>query len=564
MKSVNGINWQINSIPERLILKNQQNFNISYLLSKIFLDNKYTDEEIHNSIYKTPIQEINYQNHDFENAANLVTDCLINKKKILIFGDYDVDGYSSTYLLYDYFITHKLNCDYFIPDRLSDGYGPNVSLLRKLISKSNYDLVIFVDCGSNSIDEITYLENCGLKCIVIDHHQIYKHKFFNKSVIINPLKRNLPKKYNTLCATSLTYFFIKYLVKKLNSKKKIDINKYLFFSAIATICDQMPLRDYNKKIVIKGLRNFDLNKFYNFKKLIKINRKLTSTDISFILGPIMNSASRIGYSDLPFKLLIEKKGNVMDRIISRLINLNEKRKKIQSKTINLLKINLDEIKNQVIFKYVENINEGLLGIIASNFVEIYNRPSFILTNSGDFIKCSSRSIKDFDIGYIFYLAFKKKIIINGGGHSMAGGCILKKNKLNEFKRFLNLNYNRKFYNTIDTKYYTSIQNYESLLTFAKEDFQNLEPLGNDNGSPFFLVKNNKIVKLKVINYTHLQFILKNKNNKSYKGMAFNAVGRKLGECLMNCKKEIDLIVQINNNIIHKNSDFNLIIKDAIV
>ena len=83
MKSINGINWQINSIPERLILKNQQNFNISYLLSKVFLDNKYTDEEIHNSIYKTPIQEINYQNHDFENAANLVTDCLINKKKFL-------------------------------------------------------------------------------------------------------------------------------------------------------------------------------------------------------------------------------------------------------------------------------------------------------------------------------------------------------------------------------------------------------------------------------------------------------------------------------------------------
>ena len=564
MKSINGINWQINSIPERFILKNQQNFNISYLLSKVFLDNKYTDEEIHNSIYKTPIQEINYQNQDFENAAKLVSECLNNKKKILIFGDYDVDGYSSTYLLYDFFINLKLNCDYFIPDRLLDGYGPNLSLLRKLIGKSSYDLVIFVDCGSNSIDEINYLENCGLKSIVIDHHQIHKHKIFNRSVIINPLKKNSPKKYDSLCATSLTYFFIKYLEKKLIGKKKIDNNKYLFFSAIATICDQMPLRDYNKKIVINGLRNFDFNKFYNFKKLIKINRKLTSTDIGFILGPILNSASRTGYSDLPFKFLIEKKNNVTDKIVTKLINLNDKRKKIQSKTINLLKVNLDEIKNQVIFKYVENINEGLLGIIASNFVEIYNKPGFILTNSGDFIKCSSRSIKNYDVGYIFHLAIKKKIIINGGGHSMAGGCILKKNKLNDLKIFLNMNYNKSFYNVRNTKYYTSIQNFESLLTFAKEDLQNLEPFGNDNASPLFLVKNNKIIKLKVINSTHLHLIIKNKNNKSCKAMAFNAVGRKLGECLMNCKKEIDLIVQINNNIIHKNSDFNLIIKDAIV
>ena len=146
---------------------------------------------------------------------------------------------------------------------------------------------------------------------------------------------------------------------------------------------------------------------------------------------------------------------------------------------------------------------------------------------------------------------------------MAGGCILKKNKLNDFKRFLNSNFKKKFNNTINTKYYTSIQNFESLLTFAKEDFQNLEPFGNDNLSPFFLVKNNIIIRLKVINHTHLHLILKNKNNKSYKGIAFNAVGNKLGESLMNCKKEIDLIVQINNNIIHKNSDFNLIIKDAI-
>ena len=147
---------------------------------------------------------------------------------------------------------------------------------------------------------------------------------------------------------------------------------------------------------------------------------------------------------------------------------------------------------------------------------------------------------------------------------MAGGCILKKNKLNDLKIFLNMNYNKRFYNVRNTKYYTSIQNFESLLTFAKEDLQNLEPFGNDNASPLFLVKNNKIIKLKVINSTHLHLIIKNKNNKSCKAMAFNAVGRKLGECLMNCKKEIDLIVQINNNIIHKNSDFNLIIKDAIV
>ena len=132
MKSINGINWKSNNIPERLILKKKQSFNISYLLSKIFLDKKYSDEEIYNSINNNHGKKLIYHNQDFEYASNFVIDCIKNNKRILIFGDYDVDGYSSTYLLYDFFGNFKVNCDYYVPDRFSDGYGPN-KLLLKLI-----------------------------------------------------------------------------------------------------------------------------------------------------------------------------------------------------------------------------------------------------------------------------------------------------------------------------------------------------------------------------------------------------------------------------------------------
>ena len=157
MKSINGINWKTNNIPERLILKNKQNFKISYLLSKIFIDKNYTDEEIYNSINKLKNYEFNYQNKDFSAAGKFILDCFKNKKKILIFGDYDVDGYSSTYLLYDYFSKLRINCDCYA-ERLTDGYGPNIKLLKKLINKNNYNLVIFVDCASNSIEEINFLK----------------------------------------------------------------------------------------------------------------------------------------------------------------------------------------------------------------------------------------------------------------------------------------------------------------------------------------------------------------------------------------------------------------------
>ena len=146
---------------------------------------------------------------------------------------------------------------------------------------------------------------------------------------------------------------------------------------------------------------------------------------------------------------------------------------------------------------------------------------------------------------------------------MAGGCTLKKNKLVEFKKFLNLNYIKKFKNFDNHKHYISEQNYESLLLFAKKDFQNLEPFGNNNISPYFLVRNNRIIKFKIIKNSHLQLLIKNRFNKSCLCFAFNALGTKLGDILINSKKNIDLIVQINNKIIKKNSDFNLIIKDAI-
>ena len=146
---------------------------------------------------------------------------------------------------------------------------------------------------------------------------------------------------------------------------------------------------------------------------------------------------------------------------------------------------------------------------------------------------------------------------------MAGGCILENHKLNSFKKFLNEYYEKKFRPYENIKFYISEQNIDSLIKFAKEDLQYLEPLGNNNSSPFFFLKANKIFKIKIIKGAHLQLVIINKLKKSCICFAFNSVGTKLGELLMNCKKEIDLIVQINNKFVQKNSDFNLIIKDAI-
>jgi|TARA_B100000929_G_scaffold285432_1_gene269046 single-stranded-DNA-specific exonuclease len=563
MKSFSGMSWKMSSVPERLIQKNQQDYNISYLLSKIFLQRKYSDDEIYYSLNKKKVLNIEYKNNDLIKAADLLKKCINNKENILIFGDYDVDGYSSTYLLYDYIISLNATCEFYIPDRFKDGYGPNKQLLINLIRKKKYKLVIFVDCASNSSNELNILNEREIKTIVIDHHQIYEKNITKNTIIINPFKNFNNNQYSSFCATTLVYFFIKYTHNNFVKKIKFNDSKYLFFVALATICDQMPLRNLNRIIVKEGLSNFNLNEYYNFKRILNLKNKISSTDVGFNLGPLLNSAGRLGHSDLPIKLFIESNSMNINLISDKLINLNKKRKKIQTETFNLLNKKNHTEKDEVIFHYKNNINEGILGIIAANFVEIYGRPGFILTNSNNKIKCSSRSIHGFDIGILFHEALNKNIILKGGGHSMAGGCTLNKNKLDEFKNFINHKFKKYFKNYETNKYYINEQNLDSLRSFAKIDLQKLEPFGNNNINPIFLIKKNRIIKFKIINNLHLQVLIKNKYKKSCICFLFNSIGTKLGDFLMNYKKDIDLLVQINNKFIQKNSDFNLIIKDAI-
>ena len=564
MKSFSGMSWKIQPIPERLIQKKKQDFNISYLLSRIFLQREFSNDEIHNSLNKNENINLAYKDHDLIKAASVLDECIKQNNKILIFGDYDVDGYSSTYLLYDYITSLGARCEYYIPDRFIDGYGPNNQLLKKLINNKKYNLIIFLDCASNSYSELEYLNKIGLKVIVIDHHQIYENNNNKNTVIINPLKNDKNKNFSILCATTLVYFFIKFMNKNFKKNINFNDNKYLFFAALATISDQMPLRNINRMIVNIGLNNFNIKNFSNLKKLIKLKKKISSDDIAFILGPIINSAGRLGYSNLPIRLLTETDNYNINAISKKLIDLNIKRKKIQSVSFNLLNKKIQLENNKVIFIYEQNINEGILGIIAANFVEFYGKPSFVMTNSNDLIKCSSRSVYGFNIGKLFNEALSKNILIKGGGHSMAGGCILYKNKLDIFKNYLNTKFQKSFKNFTAKKFYTSEQNLDSLRLFAKNDLQKLEPLGNNNINPFFLIKKNKIIKFKIINNLHLQILIRNKFKKTCLCFVFNAVGTKLGDFLMNYRNNIDLIVQVNNKIIQKNSDFNLIIKDAII
>jgi len=328
MISVSGKHWEEINVNKRLIEKVKSEQNISELISKLIVSRNFDETEIYS--IKNDVDLLNpfLNNSDYKECFKTLDEIIINKGKIQIIGDYDVDGIVSTSLIIKFFQFLKYPYSFYIPDRIKDGYGANLELIKKLIV-NKIDLVILLDCGSNSHDAIEYLNKKNINTIVIDHHEIFKPYPKNKN-IINPKKECLYSNYDYFCTASLTYFFIDYFFKIKKIKNNFDIN--LIYVLLATIADVMPLRKLNRIIAMKVLRNFDVTKNFIFNKLYKINNKknnLNINDLGYLIAPVFNAAGRIDKAEKVVNLLTTSDDKEKNKIILDLHKLNIKRRNIE-------------------------------------------------------------------------------------------------------------------------------------------------------------------------------------------------------------------------------------------
>ena len=541
MISVSGNIWEEIKYNKQLSQKIKQDYKFNDILSKLIINRKFNREEIYSINNKIDIVNPFINNFDFEISKNLIIDFINSKKKILIVGDYDVDGSVATGLLIRLFNQIKHPYDYFIPDRVEDGYGISEKLFKK-IKKKLTELIIIVDSGSKSYDTINYLNNLNIKTIIIDHHELVK-PYPKSTSFINP-KKNKNDDNSNLCASALVYFLVDIIKKELSLIN--DCKSDLFLTALATVCDVMPLRGLNRNIVQKAFNEYKhinldfINYFYSKKRK---SNKFNYDDLGYLIGPILNSGGRLNKSNLATKLIISTNKEEIKKISNQLIDLNDKRKQIEKKTIK--KINLKDlilIKDKIIIIKDFTIPEGIIGIIASRFLEKFNKTTIVLTQSGNLIKGSTRSTSDINIGSIINNAVTKKILVNGGGHDMAAGFSLYKKNFNKFKNFL-FEYN--FTKTsINKKYVSKISTSAINLKFL-EDLDKLAPFGNHNKRPIFFVENLKIINSRIIDNLHIHCLLKDKKNKIFDSILFNSVNTNLGNCLLNYKKEINILCKFN-------------------
>ena len=560
MLSVSGRDWQETKIDDRKVEKYSQKYNLSNFTSKLLINNNFDEDEIY-YLNQKPGIDYTYKNlKDFKLAASLIDEHIEQNKKILLFGDYDVDGGCSVALLAKYLKFKGANFNYYIPDRIKDGYGPNLTLMRKF-SKEKINLIIFVDCGTNSFDEINFLNSNGIKSIIIDHHKIDNFKI-NPSVFINPLKNSNYKKYNFFCSTNLVFFLLRFIIYKNKENTKFNLSKYLIYAALGTICDVMPLRGINRYLSIEAIKSFNLNEdnaFSHILKFKKINRKLTIDDLGYLIGPVLNSGGRLGRSKLATKLLISEDKKEVEKISTELLYTNEKRKIIEDRTLQKIEKKIALNKNYI-FHVEDRISEGILGIIAARLTEKYNKPVVLATYSGNIIKGSARSIEEIDIGKILLNLKQKNILIKGGGHAMAGGFSSLKKNIKKIDEYLQKQIKNNKNNNIDT--YLSKHSLGLLNNSLHIDLRKISPFGSKNPSPILLFNKIKIIKTKIINKKHIFFVAKS-GTKSCDGMAFNSVDSQIGNILLYNKREISIVSEVKEST-HKNkSKLQLILKDII-
>ena len=291
MISVSGNIWEEIKINKRLLQKLNQDFNFNDLTSRLIINRNFNNEEIYSLNNSIDFSNPFLNDSDFINSINLIFNFLKIKKKILIIGDYDVDGSVSTAMLVNFFKYINHPCDFYIPDRIKDGYGVSKKLLKKLGNKIP-ELIIIVDSGSKSHESINYLNNLNIKSIIIDHHEI-SNPYQKINVLINQKKKFKSNDKINLCASALVYFLIDLLKKRLKLEFSNKLN--LFLTALATTCDVMPLRGLNRNIILKAIKEYNYKNSYFINYLITQTKKTNNfdyDDFGYLIGPILNSGGR--------------------------------------------------------------------------------------------------------------------------------------------------------------------------------------------------------------------------------------------------------------------------------
>ena len=464
------------------------------------------------------------------------------EERIMILGDYDVDGTTSTAMLYKYFKNANYDVLYYIPDRYSEGYGVSEKAIE-YAEKSRVSLIITVDCGIKAINQVDISNSKNIEMIICDHH-LPGDQIPNAFGILNPKQENCKYPFKDLCGCGIAYKLI--TAHNSLSENPIDISIFLDFVALATISDMMPLIDENRIMVFHGLNIINSKPRIGLRNFLKsINGRIDESKISFNIGPRINAAGRMKTGKIIVDLLVEDDVNRANILSNEVEFLNQNRRRIEKDVVNeaLKQIDNDRFTNIV---YGEGWNQGVLGIVASRIIERSYKPTIVMTESNEHILTGSvRSVKDYDVYQS--LSDCEDNILQYGGHKYAAGLKIKKTNFDIFKN----QFEDIVKNSVGQKMFKRSFAYDLLIDFSELTIENVKiirrmaPFGLGNKRPVFRTNNCFIdSKLRFLGKEEqvVKSKIKDKNGSQLPFICFDKKSE-----LVDLESSVDILYNVNLN-----------------
>ena len=531
--------------PEFQTLAEQ--FNVHPAIIKILADRGIQGEEAVREYLEADISRVSDGSEltDMQRGVDIVYDAVQAGKYIRIMGDYDVDGVSSTYILYKGLTGLGVKCDKFIPHRITDGYGLHEPAIRDAY-EAGVQAILTCDNGIAAANEIRLAKELGMTVVVTDHHEVpynddeagIRHYIIpDADAVIDPKRPEDDGVFKEICGAVVAWKFMWCLYRKFGKEDKFNNSDFLEVASLGTVCDVMELQHDNRAIVKEGLKKMQNTSNIGLQALLEIlglkDKALTSYDYGFKIGPCINAEGRLDTANEAFDLLVETDYQKALEKAAQMRDLNVERQELTKQGMEeAFKIIDAEMQDdKVLVVYLPEVHESIAGIIAGKVRERYCKPAFVLTKGdGDFLKGSGRSIE----AYSMYnkMVEVKDLMLGFGGHPLAAGLSLKEENLEKFRQELNARSGLTDADFISKVMIDVILPIDFLTQNFIEQLDILEPFGKGNEKPVFAQSNVKATRAEIIG-----------KNKNVLKITFNSRNCKSGVCFHDIETKEQLLNQ---------------------
>ena len=546
VNSLTGRIWQQRLADDRVAVALSQRLSVSDIVGRVLAGRGVGLEECEeflNPTLKSVLPDPSCL-RDMDNAANRLADAIITGEQVTVFGDYDVDGATSSALLQRYFRAIGASLTIYIPDRQKEGYGPNAPALLSL-REQGATVVMTVDCGIAAFEPLQIAAEAGLDMIVVDHHQA-EPRLPTACAVVNPNRLDDDSGLGQLAAVGVTFLLVVAVNRTLRQRgwfadqTEPNLLQWLDLVALGTVCDVVPLTGLNRVLVAQGLKIAAAQKnpgLVALGELAEVNERLGTYHLGFVFGPRLNAGGRVGGSRLGAMLLSTDNMDEARAIATKLNDFNKERREIEA-VIQSQAVEQVESKGDsdppFLFLSDSRWHQGVVGIVASRLKDRFNRPAVVIAIDGDIGKGSGRSIAGVDLGAAVTAAKQAGLLLAGGGHAMAAGLTVAVDKLAELEEFLS----QRIEQAMEGQPWPNKITVDGALKVSGvtrdllDILESAGPFGAGHPEPRFAIADAQVVKVNLVGQSHVRMVLAGDRGPRLKGIAFGIADSPMGQALL--------------------------------